>query len=374
MHFDITVPVSSWQKMNIECSWFRALLWVTACALFGTCVLRSARAADRDAWKHPDSRFAAIDEAVDDDEFTAAQKLLAELRSEAKRAKDQPVLAEALELGKEVTKLAKDFDKMGRQLKALEKDPNDAKASLAVGKYYAIRGNWRRALPYLAAGEDPKLAALAADDNEDSVQFDEQMKIADRWWQYSQKVPDASERIAWQLRARDWMIRARRGAEEKEKAAIDQRLRQVPLFIDRVVVWNMHNGPFNDRGAEELQVSLLYQDKVVWKEAVAIPWVANKPAYVMLFPKHVRADQVRVDVTKAHNERAGLGEIEVLVGRKNIARLCEPVVDSYFEFNPAYRPATLVDGDRSGNTGFWAASDGGDRWASIHFAEFEPPK
>jgi hypothetical protein len=31
-------------------------------------------------------------------------------------------------------------------------------------------------------------------------------------------------------------------------------------------------------------------------------------------------------------------------------------------------------GDTSGNTDFWAAADGDDRWASIHFTEFEDAK
>jgi len=338
-------------------------------ALFGTC----AFAADRDAWQHPDPRFAAINEAVDDDDYPAAQKLLAEVRAEAKRTKDQGLLAEALEQGKEVTKFARDYDKIAKHLKTLDKE--HPKACLAVGKYHCvIKGNWKRGLPLLAMGDDATLAALAAADNDESLQADDQAAIADRWWQYSQKVSDANERIACQLRAREWMIRARSGVDDKARATIDQRLKQVPLFVDRIVVWNTHNGPYNNRGADEILVSLLYQDKVVWKDAVAIPWTPNKPAYVMLRPKHVRADQVRVDITKLHDQGAGLGEIEVVVGKTNIVRQCEPVVDSYFEFNEAYKPSRLVDGDTSGNTGFWVADNGKSGWASIHFAEFPPTK
>jgi hypothetical protein len=355
-----------------QMSFLRFFAMFAASTLFYTLFSMSASAADRDAWRNPDPRFAAIDDAVDDDDYAGAQKLLAELRTEAKRAKDQVLLAEALEQGKEVTKLARDFEKIGKHLKTLEKSPNEPKASLGVGKYYCVvKGNWLRGLPLLATGEDAKLAALAADESGGILQPDDQIAIADRWWQYSQKVSDANERIAYQQHSREWMIRARPRADEKERAKIDQRLKQVPLFIDRIVVWNMHNGGNNDRGADEVLVSLLLQDKVVWKDAVAIPWAANQPAYVMLRPKHIRADQVRVDITKAHNRGAGLGEIEVVVGRKNIARYGEPAVDSYFEFNPAYKPLSLIDGDTSGNTGFWAAENGDDRWASIHFANFQ---
>jgi hypothetical protein len=161
---------------------------------------------------------------------------------------------------------------------------------------------------------------------------------------------------------------------DKVRATIDQRLKQVPLFIDRIVVWNTHNGSANDRGAEEVLVSLLQQEKLVWKDAVAIPWTANKPAYVMLRPKHIRADQVRVDISKRHDLGGGLGEIQVFAGRLNVGRHCQPSADADLGGKDQHDPAALVDGDTSGNTGYWLTYDGKDGWASIHFSEFPPVK
>lgn len=338
--------------MNTLQRWLRhPSKWLTI-YLMCSCFAASALGADRDAWQHPDARFAAIDEALDDDDFPVAQKLLAELRAEAKRTKDQSLLAEALEQGKEVTKLARDYEKIAKHVKNLDKA--HPKSCLAVGKYFCVvKGNWKRGLPLLAVGDDATLAALAADDNGESLQADDQAAIADRWWQYSQKVADANERIAYQLRARDWMIRALPGVADKTRATIEQRLKQVPLFIDRIVVWNTHNGGSNDRGAEELLISLYFQEKEVWKEAVGIRWTANKPAYVMLRLKHIRADQVRVEITKRHDRGGGLGEIQVFAGRLNVARHCVPTADADVEGRDQHDPAALVDGDTSGNTGFW---------------------
>jgi len=332
-----------------------------------------AEAADRDAWRHPDARFAAVDDAVDDDEFPAAQKLLVEIRAEAKRTKDQSLLAEALEQGKEVTKLARDYDKIAKHLKTLDKE--HPRSCLAVGKYYCVvKGNWKRGLPLLAMGDDAVLAALASDDNDETLQADDQAAIADRWWQYSQKVSDANERIAYQLRARDWMIRARPAVSDKARATIDQRLNQVPLFIDRIIVWNTHNGTSNDRGAEEVLVSLLQQDKPVWKDAAGIRWEANKPTYIMLRPKHVRADQVRVDITKRHELGGGRAEIQVFAGRLTVARHCEVDADANVGPKDQHDPAALIDGDTSGNTGYWLTYDGKDGWATIHFSAFRATK
>jgi hypothetical protein len=74
----------------------RVWLSFTTFGLNYTFLASGAHAADRDAWKHPDPRFAAIDSAADDDDYTGAQRLLAELRAEAKRTKDQTLLADAL--------------------------------------------------------------------------------------------------------------------------------------------------------------------------------------------------------------------------------------------------------------------------------------
>jgi hypothetical protein len=283
---------------------------------------------------------------------------------------------EALERGKEVTKLARDFDKIAKQLKTLEKNPRDHKASLAAGKYYCVtKGQWRTGLPLLAAGDDPKLAAIAADDSDDILQPDDQFALAERWWQYAEKVTDASERIACQLRSRDWMIRARPRATDKQRAAIDQRLKQIPLFPEKIVVWNTHNGEGNDRGAEEILVSLLFQGQVVWKQVTEIAWKPNESPYVLLRPKRVRADQVRVDITKQHFRGGGLAEIEIVVGKTNLVRPCQPEVESYVAFNETYGPLKLVDGKTSGNVGdSWVADKDVPGWATIHFAEFPPVK
>jgi hypothetical protein len=145
--------------------WQRAGWSCTAVGLVCTFVALNASAADRDAWKHPDSRFAAVDDAVDDDDYSTAQKLLAELRAEAKRKGDHALLTESLETGKEVARLSREFGKISKYVKTLKERPKNGKASLAVGKYYCVvKGNWSRGLALLASGEDATLAALAAGD------------------------------------------------------------------------------------------------------------------------------------------------------------------------------------------------------------------
>lgn len=343
------------------------LTWLAACLVIA--LAPGAHAAD-EAWKHPDPRFAAIDAAIDDDNYTGAQKLLANLRAEAKRTGDTALQAEVLERGKEITKLAKDFEKISKHVKTLKKGPGGPKASLAVGKFYCVaKGDFERGLPLLAAGEDARLAQAAAAESERADDPRAQLAVADAWWQCAEKTSDVPERIAWQIRARSWMLKARPAASDSQRATIDQRLKQVVLVPEKIVVWNTHNGAVNDRGAEEISVSLSYQGAVVWQQTVELPFKPNEPSFVLLRPKRIRADQVRVEITKYHKQGGGLGEIEAFVGRTNIASGCQPVVDAQFEDKPAFAPSKLVDGDRSGPTGHWVTENGQAGWAMISFTE-----
>lgn len=343
---------------------------VGTAVLIVACLAGAAKGAAGDLWKHPDSRFAAVDAAVDDDKYASAQKLLGDLRAAAKRTGEAWLQAEAVERGKEIAKQAREFEKIGKHLKALKKSSKDAKASLAVGKFYCVvKGDFDRGLPFLALGEDANLALVAAADQERVDSTDAQLALADHWWRCAEKTSDVPERIAWQIRARNWMLQARPAANESQRMAIDQRLKQVVLVPEKIVVWNTHNGPPNDRGAEEISVSLLHQGVVVWQEAAELPFKPNEPSAVLLRPKRVRADQIRVEVTKYHKHGGGLGEIEVFVGRTNIAAGCQPIVDAQWEENPQFAPSKLVDGDRSGASGYWLTEDGKPGWAGIHFCE-----
>jgi hypothetical protein len=107
--------------------------WIVGFAV--TVGLAHCAAAD-DLWKHPDPRCAAIDAAVEEDNYSGAQKLLGELRAEAKRTGEAGLLAEVQDRGRENTRLSREFDKIGRHLKTLKKNAWAAKASLAAGKFF----------------------------------------------------------------------------------------------------------------------------------------------------------------------------------------------------------------------------------------------
>lgn len=326
-----------------------------------------------EAWRDPDVRFRDVNDAIAKDDFKTAQELLTELRNSAKKLKDSEMQFEVAERGKEVTELSREFNRVSAHIETLKSHPSDAKAALAVGRYECVaKGNWKKGLPLLALGDDAKFAALAYADQKHPDQIDQQMEVANGWWKQAQSTTNANERLAYQLRARRWMLRARPNAGYTVQADIDQRLKSLTFTPDRIVVWNTHNGSAKDRGAKAIVVTWLLQGKPIGRQAVAIAWNADEAAYVVLRPKPVRIDEIRVEITQHQGLGGGLGEVEVLVGQENIALGCTPRVDAVWERDKRFDAEKLVDRDTSGDTGFWLTENGRNGWASIPLASFPP--
>lgn len=323
-------------------------------------------------WVHPDERFTPLQEALAEDDYVEAQKVLNELKTKHRKANDPALQAEIAFRLKEVTKTSRDYTKVLQILNGKRPDDVDSKTAAEVGKYYCIvKGDWAKGLPLLMKSTDELLAAAATEERSNPDHPDRQVALAEKWLEAAQKSKDPEERAVWQLRARRWMLEAGRATpDENVVTSIRMKLKQLPLYPDRIVVWNTHNEYTGARGSEEILVSLLNEGKVVWQQKMPIAWKPNDPSWVMARMARVRADQIRVDVTKRHGQSGGLGEIQVFAGNFNLAELTAPVVDSYFETNKRFGPHTLIDGDGSGQSGFWIAETAREGWASIHFQQF----
>ena len=70
----------------------------------------------------------------------------------------------------------------------LEKSPADPEANLTVGRWLCFyKGDWTTGLPLLAKGSDEKLKALADQEIKAPTEADQQVQIADAWWDLAQK-------------------------------------------------------------------------------------------------------------------------------------------------------------------------------------------
>lgn len=136
---------------------------------------------------------------------------------------------------------------------------------------------------------------------------------------------------------------------------------------DRLVVVNSHNSSFNDRGATQLNIALLYRGKTVWRRnGVPIDWTPNVDQSLSLDLPQVPFDVVRIEVTAWKGQGVGLSEVQVFAGAENIAQGQRVAANGATE--PGLAATNLTDGNASSavpGRGAWMAPSGAPAWAEI---------
>ena len=172
------------------------------------------------------------DQAVSEDNFTAADKLGKLALAEARRAGDKDLVSEVQgRIAKSIDR-AKAYENVKEARAALEKTPQDPEANLVVGKYLCfMKGDWDEGLPMLALGKDEILKALAKQEIEGAASSTEQVKLGDGWWSLAEKQ-EGTVKKQTQGRAGYWYQKALPGLSGLIKAKVEKRLRipeAVPL-------------------------------------------------------------------------------------------------------------------------------------------------
>ncbi|HEX3998366.1 MAG TPA: RICIN domain-containing protein, partial [Pirellulales bacterium] len=110
----------------------------------------------------------------------------------------------------------------------LDKNPADAEANLAVGRWRAFyKNDWPTGLPLLAKGSDEKLKSLAAEELKSPTDAEQQIQLADAWWNISEKEAGIA-RDCVRLHAGSVYQEALPNlASALKKAAIEKRLKEI---------------------------------------------------------------------------------------------------------------------------------------------------
>ncbi|HEY0009066.1 MAG TPA: PDZ domain-containing protein [Tepidisphaeraceae bacterium] len=88
----------------------------------------------------------------------------------------------------EVTDTEAAFADVKQAIVTLETSPSDPGANFKLGRFRCfIRGDWDAGLPMLALGSDVVLKALAAKELAAEASPEEQLKVADGWWDIAEK-------------------------------------------------------------------------------------------------------------------------------------------------------------------------------------------
>lgn len=185
------------------------------------------------AVRGPDQSAAVIeqladlaDERIGADDYPLALEASRAAVDEARKRGDPALRKRAAATIARADQLAAAYAQVQGALETLRQAPGDAEANLAVGQFFCLaKGDWKKGLPHLAQGSDPRLALLAQTEQ----QFDPKapaagaLALADAWWELAQ---GEQGRAGEQLRGRAlyWYRLAVVGMTGLEKARVERLL------------------------------------------------------------------------------------------------------------------------------------------------------
>lgn len=325
-----------------------------------------------------EAAIGVLDEAMDQDNFSAAAQLQAMALGEARKASDSALVRRVSEYGDEIKSLAQIYEAVQAATETLKAAADDPGANLTVGKYKCFwKGDWQRGLAALALGNDPELKSLAKKEMQGVASADGQAELGDDWWDLAGKQ-GAWARKKIEGRAGYWYQKALPGlGSGLAKAKVEKRLQKIAAgpgnvaharkAISKIVIWNEHNSFWNNSGTDVCNLILQKSGSEVRRyNDLKIPWVADRDMYLAVPIPRLVADTVRVEIVQRHGNSGGLAEIEVFSGKENIARNC-PVATSG-NADEARSGKSLTDGVTTSGEhqkGYWILPDGQSGWAEI---------
>ncbi len=145
-----------------------------------------------------------VEHAARDNQFRQANDLLTTAERHAKRVSATKLAKGLSELRGVVRGREQAFALLTSAQKTLADKPDDPKANLAVGLWFAVyESNWEQALPKLKQGSDAKWKVAAERDSMAIEDVESQLSAADAWWEVSQVAIGAAKSAA-QGRAYQW--------------------------------------------------------------------------------------------------------------------------------------------------------------------------
>lgn len=163
--------------------------------------------------------LALAEEAADEEDFDSAQKAAKAGTELARKAKEAALLGKADALGKDLAERKLKFEVIRRAKDTLKTRPDDPGANLAVGRHEAFtKGAWDVGLPYLEKGGDALLKKLAQWDLAGPSRPEDQLAVADGWWEIGEKEAEPAK-SSLRRRAAHWYGKSPAPDARKEQIA-----------------------------------------------------------------------------------------------------------------------------------------------------------
>jgi probable HAF family extracellular repeat protein len=121
--------------------------------------------------------------AIRVNEYKSARQFAEFALVAAQKIRDVEMLKESKAQLDDLAVLEKEYVAVQAATAILEKTPADPTANSIVGKYICfVKGEWNTGIPMLIVGNDEALRAVAEQDLADPKDANEQVKLADAWW------------------------------------------------------------------------------------------------------------------------------------------------------------------------------------------------
>jgi hypothetical protein len=168
----------------------------------------------------------AANDAVAADRFEGARRFADLAVSDANRANDPNLLKMATSRAKEIREIEQAYTQANAALAAIAKGSTEPADALAAGKYKCLyKGDWTGGLPLLATGSDTALKDLAIKELSGVAGADQQISVADAWWDEADKLTGVPKNLAT-VRARYWYEQAEPFLTGLPKAKAQKRLKE----------------------------------------------------------------------------------------------------------------------------------------------------
>ena len=189
--------------------------------------------------------MALVEQALAAERLDLAKSIGERGLSSAKKANDAAVVKKITARMKVVQALDKAQQRSQAAVAALQKNPADAAAHLALGEYLCfMKDNWDQGLSHLAQASDATLKSLATRERAAPAAAAEQLTLADAWFDLGQKRAGYLFESQIKSHAGQWYEKALAGLTGLDKTKAERRLQELAAAADDAEA----GLPLRDRG------------------------------------------------------------------------------------------------------------------------------
>ena len=181
-----------------------------------------------------------INQARAEDRYDVAMNLADAAYQACLRSSNKQARKTIFKLRASIKELLGSWHQVQNAQEKLKNTPNDPNANLILGSWHCfVNDDWDQGLPLLAKSSDKVLAKLAEQELADPKKLEDQVGLADGWWEVSQTA-EGTTRLAVKQRALYWYeIAADQPNTGLVKAKIEKRLNELektrikiaPMFV-----------------------------------------------------------------------------------------------------------------------------------------------